>query len=769
MARSINSPGVQIVETDLSNYQQIGGGTVVYVAGFAPQGPTDETLAITSVSELEQVYGIPQTAAERYFYHTSKQILNSPATLLTTRLPYGSGLGDGFANNYSALLFPTTSGSNELLLGAPKYITLTEEQYNKIVQGDFTWSTLSASETTSTTLTTLSTTTANSETSAAIFAEIQLVDPSPETFAIAYSGSDVTFSFEVTSTQTSFVDSSVANFDGTTVNAGLVILNTSKTAINEQHEGYYISITDNSEFGANTNFTAVNRMYSLSSSSDDLANDVSYTEVPNSRLSFSLSGTKDTAGSNSISEVIEGVVDFQLNQEYYNDTLVVNLYKVRNSIYEPQRLTYTVAETHLGSLDYNKKTLAPIGGIQQSFFLETVVNQKSNNIRVLVNPNISKKLNWSSKTANAPGYNVRVSPNVKSLFPNSVFLPTYYTSANKQIGDLPKKIERILTFVEATENINLDVIVDGGLSTIHANAERLEYDEEKYNDLSDLLTPSSTPITNFKVIYSLFNNFVSNTRKDCVFIADPLRQIFVNGENTKVLSLKNTTFSQNIYTPLKNLFESANSNYSVTYGNWVKAYDPFSDKQVWLPFSGFAAAAFARTDTNAQPWIAPAGLTRGLISGILDLAFNPNQKQRDFLYTLSVNPVVFFSGDGYAIFGQKTLQNKPSAFDRINVRRLFLTLERATQNALKYFVFEPNSDFTRTRLKNTIAPIFELARNTEGLYDYLIVCDERNNTPDVIDRNELAVDIYIKPVKAAEFILVNFIATRTGQNFQELI
>jgi phage tail sheath protein FI len=198
-------------------------------------------------------------------------------------------------------------------------------------------------------------------------------------------------------------------------------------------------------------------------------------------------------------------------------------------------------------------------------------------------------------------------------------------------------------------------------------------------------------------------------------------------------------------------------------------YDVFSDKQVWVPASGFAAAIFAKTDANTQPWIAPAGLNRGIINNITDLAFNPNQKQRDFLYTISINPVVSFSGEGFVIFGQKTLQTKPSAFDRVNVRRLFLSLEKATNNALKYYVFEPNTAFVRTRLKNTISPIFELAKNTDGLYDFLIVCDERNNTPEIVDRNELVVDIYIKPVKAAEFILVNFIATRTGQNFQELI
>jgi phage tail sheath protein FI len=134
-----------------------------------------------------------------------------------------------------------------------------------------------------------------------------------------------------------------------------------------------------------------------------------------------------------------------------------------------------------------------------------------------------------------------------------------------------------------------------------------------------------------------------------------------------------------------------------------------------------------------------------------------------------VNPVVFFAGDGYAIYGQKTLQNRPTAFDRLNVRRLFLALERAVSKTIRYFVFEPNTSITRNRILSTLSPIFNYAKNTEGLYDYVIVCDERNNSPDTIDNGELVVDIYIKPVRTAEFILVNFIATRTGQNFSELI
>jgi phage tail sheath protein FI len=189
---------------------------------------------------------------------------------------------------------------------------------------------------------------------------------------------------------------------------------------------------------------------------------------------------------------------------------------------------------------------------------------------------------------------------------------------------------------------------------------------------------------------------------------------------------------------------------------------------MWAPFSGFAAAIYGRSDLAGHMWAAPAGVTRGKFS-VLDIAINPNLKQRDRLYEISVNPVVYYQSDGYCIMGQKTLQTKPTAFDRINVRRLFLALERETVRTLRKFVFEPNTSFTRTKVKTSILPIFDLAKNTSGLSDFLIVSDDRNNTMETIENNELIVDIYIKPIKTAEFILVNFVATRAGQDFQELL
>ena len=702
MARSINSPGVQITETDLSQNAQIGGGTNVFIPGFASQGPTDEVILVSTISEFETIYGSPETAAERYFYYSCKEVLNSPATLLTTRLPYGSGSGAGFATQYSALLYPVASAGNSFSIGAPVHVSLSEAQYDNILQNNVTWSSISS------------------------------VAP-------------------------------VADLSNNIINAGIVVINSSQTTINEAFEGYYVAIADNTDFGPDTDFTSVKSINGLTAQD-------SFYNIPSTRIGFALSGTKTST--DSVSQVIESIPTFNFGDAYYNDSLLVTLFKVRNSIYEPETLTYSLVESHIGSLDANKKTVANIGGIQKSFYIGDVTNNSSSNIKLLVNPNISQKTDWNSLSSVNPSKSARITDSAKALYTNGVYATTYNYNTDKQVGDVVQKLERALTLVETPDSVLVDVVADAGISTIFANTSATNggnFDDTVYTNTAGLSSAEDPTILRWKTVFNTFNNFAQNTRQDCVFIADPLRQIFVNGEDAKTLSIRSNTFSTNIYTPLKNSLQGINTNYSAIYGNWVKAYDAYSDKFVWIPASGYVSAVYARTDAATQPWIAPAGLTRGVINNIVDLGFNPNQKQRDFLYTIGINPIASFSGDGYVVFGQKTLQNKPSAFDRVNVRRLFLTLERSVQSALKYFVFEPNSEFTRTRLKNTITPIFELAKNTEGLYDYLIVCDERNNTPDLIDRNELAVDIYIKPVRAAEFILVNFIATRTGQNFQELI
>ena len=382
-----------------------------------------------------------------------------------------------------------------------------------------------------------------------------------------------------------------------------------------------------------------------------------------------------------------------------------------------------------------------------------------------------------------------------NVYPHGVYRKQ--AAAAKETGNIPSKLDRIFELADNFDLFPIDITIESGLGTVYVGTDGgtvESFDDEEYFNIGDHVVSSTglsgsglyttklidnrseiNYLTQYDTIFDTFKSFSQFARKDNIFIADPLRYIFVQGRNSKTLTSKQreagVNFSQHIYWPLRHMMTGGakNSSYCCTYANWGFTNDKALNRGVWVPMSGFAAAAMGNTDSNFYPWIAPAGFTRGLVSGIQDLAFYPKQKERDQLYKIGLNPVANFPNEGFAIFGQKTMQAKPSAFDRINVRRLFLYLQKATMNTVKYFVFEPNTLFTRTQVLNVIRPIFEEVKNTQGMYDYLLVCDERNNSPDVIDRNELVIDIYIKPTRAAEFILVNFYATRTGQDFSELV
>ena len=318
--------------------------------------------------------------------------------------------------------------------------------------------------------------------------------------------------------------------------------------------------------------------------------------------------------------------------------------------------------------------------------------------------------------------------------------------------------------------ISVKVVIANVKDTAFLNIGNITTGDGFYSTSQNLVGDNFVGIRDeYRNIYNIFEQFARQTRKDHIFIADILRNIVVQGDNAKALDDKNKNFSKHVYWPLRHQFGIANSNYACVFANWAKVYDVTSDKNIWIPFSGVAASNFARTDANFAPWFAPAGFTRGVVTGVTDIAISPTQRQRDQLYRVALNPVTQFPNEGVVIFGQKTLQKKPTAFDRINVRRLFLDLEKRTKRVMKFFIFEPNTFLTRTKIVNTLSPIFENAKQTEGLYDYLIVCDERNNTTDRINNNELVVDIYLKPVRAAEFILVNFYAVNNDVNFEEIV
>ena len=214
---------------------------------------------------------------------------------------------------------------------------------------------------------------------------------------------------------------------------------------------------------------------------------------------------------------------------------------------------------------------------------------------------------------------------------------------------------------------------------------------------------------------------------------------------------------------------STTSNYFATTGSTVYVYNKYLDKYQWITTNGYLAGLCANTDDVAEPWFSPAGFNRGQILGAAKLSYNPKQADRDTLYKAAVNPITNFPGQGIVLFGDKTFTQKPSAFDRINVRRLFMVLEKAIATAAKFQLFELNDEFTRAMFRNMTEPFLRDVKGRRGITDFLVVCDETNNTGQVIDTNRFVADIYIKPARSINFITLNFVATRTGVEFSEIV
>ena len=252
---------------------------------------------------------------------------------------------------------------------------------------------------------------------------------------------------------------------------------------------------------------------------------------------------------------------------------------------------------------------------------------------------------------------------------------------------------------------------------------------------------------------------IANDRKDCVAFISPARADVVGVANA-------VTQTQNVVAFADGL---PSTSYAVIDSGYKYQYDRYNDVYRFVPLNGDIAGLCARTDSIADSHFSPAGYSRGQIRGAIKLAYNPNQSQRDELYKARINPVVSFPGQGTVLFGDKTAQSKPSAFDRINVRRLFITLEKAISTAAKFQLFEFNDEFTRAQFRNIVEPFLRDVQGRRGITDFLVVCDETNNTAAVIDRNEFKADIFVKPARSINFIQLTFVATRTGVAFEEVV
>ena len=367
--------------------------------------------------------------------------------------------------------------------------------------------------------------------------------------------------------------------------------------------------------------------------------------------------------------------------------------------------------------------------------------------------------------------NMSKNPSAKSpqgdsiYYPNVIFIQSnliYWTDHISAGSNWGTDTTAAYTSVTTT---SIDTLT-GGTDDYSTTAGEIElaYDKFKNADTEDinLLIGGSSSIvgdtaaaqdTHVTMLTSLVES-----RKDCVGFSSPYRSATV-GVTTSVQQAENVRIAANLI---------PSSSYMVMDSGYMYMYDKYNDVYRFVPLNGATAGLCANTDQVAYAWFSPAGYSRGSVRGAIKLSFNPDKADRDILYRARVNPVVNFPGQGVTLFGDKTAQTKPSAFDRINVRRLFLVLEKAIATAAKFQLFEFNDEFTRAQFRSLIEPFLRDVQGRRGITDFSVKCDATNNTGSVIDRNEFVADIFVKPARSINFITLNFVATRTGVSFSEV-
>lgn len=569
------------------------------------------------------------------------------------------------------------------------------------------------------------------------------------------------------------------------------VINKMQTSLDDKYQGFYVAMMDRSKFvekaygSLKDSYDAIKKITYVSAPDDN--GNVTIETLPERAYHFDISGPESLS-----TDIMSKANELDLSQTENFDNIVVATVRCgrRASSSDPSKLSYDLKDVTMGSFNVGSTIIDRITKgrvpnridtkMRENDYMEFVINEKFELTKY-----VPKEVKFGGR--DYPNRD-QESGTCCSL---GLEIPCEEENTAEYIGSVPNKIEKALSLCDNIYDFDLDILIDAGLSTIWAYVAEdslksdgtipgdCEFNATKYIENNkgtnyELLTRSGDDYAKslyylaFNDIRKLFNDFCQKTRKDCMYLLDPIRAVFVRGRDTKLLDIDGKIFSIDVYRPLKNLFSAANSSYGASYANWVKIYDSFNNKYIWMPSSPFEASIMATVDANYYPWYAPYGLNNGILSSISDIALRFSPKQQDDIYKMGLNMFVFFNGDGFVSWGQKTLQTKASAFDRINVRRLFLTLERGTFKTVRYFIAEPNTVFTRTRVVSALTPLFDTAKSNNGCYDYAIYCNETNNTPQVIDNNELVVDIYIKPTRIIDFIVVTFHATKTDANFDEL-
>jgi hypothetical protein len=716
--RTIQHPDVEIREIDISQITPAIVGTTALVMGFTPNGIAYNPIEVTSVQDLEVNFGLPQTEAERYFYYACKEVINENGNLVAMRLPYTNVMDSSYKVIYVSIDAGVSGWANSSAFSSVAAIL---SSYQDTVA--------------------LSTVTVN------IGYTNVMNNPLLSTY--------VPTGFQTI--QTSLSSISDTQYDNLKIGGYLntsdfIIINEAKTVNGgvNSNEGLMVSVVDPIDG------MIVQRVVS-NDDNDTMA------VVTGDTLGGAIFVTPLT-GYFSGTSVSETLMRYFPSVDFKDGGTAIDLTNM-------SKITVVVSRTSLTDDSDGKLQVIPVEAFTGSVILSAInpATGKSEYIGSIINEN-SQYIKWYKNkltpTMPNPSAALYKAPEAIALLGFDQNTDTKKYIAGSQIPSY------LNTAFEKVANINeyqIDVVIDAGLTTIAQFNYGLSAEYNPLSGTRDNEINDTTDTAQWRTTVESFRNFCQNVRKDCMAIIDAPRNLVIDYDSQKIRkTAPMNTFSNKIAPALKYI-TGINSSYVAIYTNWLRANDTVTGVAFWMPQTCKVGGGYVRNDRLGNFWDAPAGLNRAIIYGITDLAFNPKPKEEDQIYIKSFNYAKQYPLDGFITEGQKTSQTKPSAFDRVNVRRLFLRLERAAYQILRYFVDEPNNSVTRARVVDLLDPLFRSVKAQGGIEDYKIICDESNNTTQVRENNELRVAIGIKATRTAEFILVDFVNTKLNANFDEVL
>ena len=715
--RKINAPGVEVNEIDVSQYSRnlyyLNDSVLVF--GFANHGEDLTPITLHSLQDFINKFGYPTNEAERYFYNAAKIIFKYNAQMLAVKLPYSN---ESFSK-YKAITYSVEAGTTT------DVIKETEISAIGVVNGSD-------------------------------ILKIT-IDPVENKGNIEYDTYD---------------NYQTGNKDDLANKICIVDITRSKYEIDK-------STTNSTEYIGivpiiTTPFNALFYQNILSVSA--VASDYDFNNI---------SGIQNLNGAEIISNFnidlnstdIKTVTPSKIAQQYFTKLPFIapkqidqnNLHKVGIVVFKLKnnpannKIDFIPVESFVGSLNKNSKDTLT----KTSNYIDDIVNENSKYINVFSNftGDLCSMIETEKYSLIATHSDYAYS---LGFFKSELATTIDYNTISNNIDTLLKYLIDRNSFV-------IDLVVDAGISTIEhilkesstTDNSAIEYDPSN-NAAKDILFNYKT-YESWRTIIDKFKNFCQNDRKDCMFIADAPRTLCLRG-NSKVVR-RSTILTKTVETeiiPNIQYLTGINTSYGAGYCNWFKCVDEFSKTYFWLPPSIKALDVYLYCDRYSYTWMAPAGLNRGKIYDVVDVAFNPSFENMEKIYINSWNSAVSYPYDGIILEGQKTFQTYASAFDRVSIRRLFLRMEREIRRIGRRFVYEKLTDITFSNFRSAISAYLENIKINNGIIDFYVICDERNNTAETIENNELHCSIGIKPTKDIEFVVLNFICTNQSANIEEV-